>query len=198
MTPSTIHDDLLPPGLKLAKEIVTPDEEAQLIDLIERSGLEPFALDPTNPRSTRTFGWLYHNADDSISWGEPLPEGFHAVRNRAAALAGITPESLIECMLIRYEPGSIIQPHLDKPAWNHVIGISLGVPTTMMFRKPVDGDYVHAEAYLPPRSMYLLIGEARHAYQHSLPPVEEVRWSITFRDFSEEGMAMRDRILAET
>jgi hypothetical protein len=51
--------------------------------------------------------------------------------------------------------------------------------------------------HLPPRSIYLLTGEARLAYQHSLPPAEGRRWSITFRSFSPEGMAMRERALSE-
>jgi alkylated DNA repair dioxygenase AlkB len=129
-----------PPGLKFAEEIMTPAEEAALIALIDDSGLIQFALDPTNPRSTKTFGWVYENSDDTIWLGEPLPDGFHSVRDRAAAFAGVSPEALIECMLIRYEPGAVIQPHVDKPAWDVVMGISLGAATTMDFRKSLGGD----------------------------------------------------------
>ncbi|MDP9022354.1 MAG: alpha-ketoglutarate-dependent dioxygenase AlkB, partial [Actinomycetota bacterium] len=34
---------------------------------------------------------------------------------------------------------------------------------------------------LPPRSAYLLSGPARSAWQHSIPPVKDLRYSITFR-----------------
>jgi alkylated DNA repair dioxygenase AlkB len=180
-----------PPGLQFVEEAVTLQEEATLIELIEASDLRPFALDPDNPRSTRTFGWLYDARDDTIAWGEPLPCEFHFIRDRAAAFTGIDPDDLVECLLIRYDPGAIIQPHLDKPAWDHVIGVSLGAANTMHFRKPLGGDYLYAQAPLPRRSMYLLAGEARHAYQHSLPAIDQVRWSMTFRSLSAIGETMR-------
>jgi alkylated DNA repair dioxygenase AlkB len=41
---------------------------------------------------------------------------------------------------------------------------------------------------LPPRSIYLLAGDARYAWRHSLQPVRGTRWSVTFRSFSAEGL----------
>ena len=37
------------------------------------------------------------------------------------------------------------------------------------------------EIELRPRSAYLITGEARQAYEHSIPPVASLRYSITFR-----------------
>jgi len=37
------------------------------------------------------------------------------------------------------------------------------------------------EITLMPRSAYVLTGESRNAYEHSIPPVAELRYSITFR-----------------
>ena len=37
------------------------------------------------------------------------------------------------------------------------------------------------EIELQPRSAYLLSGESRQAYEHSIPPVDSLRYSITFR-----------------
>jgi alkylated DNA repair dioxygenase AlkB len=34
---------------------------------------------------------------------------------------------------------------------------------------------------LEPRSIYVIRGPARWQYQHSIPPVENLRYSITFR-----------------
>jgi alkylated DNA repair dioxygenase AlkB len=34
---------------------------------------------------------------------------------------------------------------------------------------------------LAPRSAYLLSGPARHIWEHSIPPVDAHRYSITFR-----------------
>ena len=37
---------------------------------------------------------------------------------------------------------------------------------------------------LAPRSIYHLAGEARHDWEHSIAPIEEARWSITFRSLA--------------
>lgn len=188
------NDAALPEGLKLAYEIMSPDEEATLIALIEAAGLSYHAYDADNPRSSASYGWTYDFRNDSFTPCGDMPDGFRGVRDAAATFAGVEPDDLAECLLNRYEPGAVIQWHFDKPVWKHVIGISLGSPVTMEFRKQVDRGYEYAAAELLPRSMYLLSGEARHAFQHSLPPLTGKRWSITFRSFSEEGRKLRDRM----
>jgi DNA oxidative demethylase len=189
-------DTALPPGLKLACDFVTPAEEAALIAAIEASGIAHVYYDSGNPRAERTYGWFYHYggdyADHTVSPCDPLPAAFKAVRERAAALAFVVPEALIQCLLLRYDPGSIIQPHCDMPAWGNVLGLSLGESVTMEFVNGVD--IIPVE--LPPRSIYYQTGDARHVWQHSIPSVDRTRWGITFRDFSEEGRRMRDLALS--
>jgi len=186
----------LPPGLKLACDFVTPEEETALIAAIETSGIAHVDYDPGNLRAERTYGWFYHYAEDYADHGvsptDPLPSAFEAVRDRAAAFAGIEPDNIIQCLLLRYDPGSCIQPHCDMPAWDHVIGLSLGESVRMEF---VNGDDI-LPVDLPPRSAYLQTGGARHVWQHSIPLVTKTRWGITFRDFSDEGRRMRDLALA--
>lgn len=182
----------LPPGLRLAEEFVTPEEERDLIAQIEASDIAHVAYDPGNPRAERTYGWLYHYESHTISPGEPIPECFRDVLGRAAAFAGIEPQQVIQCLLLRYDPGSIIQPHCDMPAWGHVMGLSLGAPVTMEFIKETADDRESIAVELPPRSIYLQTGEARNVYQHSIPAVTQTRWGITFRDFSEEGLRMKE------
>lgn len=177
----------MPPELKLACEIMTPAQERALIALIEKSGLAYSPYDPGNSRSSASYGWKYDFANDGFLPCAPMPEGFAAIAASAAAFADVAVADLAECLLNRYEAGAIIQPHFDKPVWEHVIGISLGSAATMEFRRETEEGWEHASAELPPRSMYLLAGETRHVWQHALPPVAQTRWSITFRTFSEEG-----------
>jgi len=35
-----------------------------------------------------------------------------------------------------------------------------------------------------PRSLYIMTGEARRVWEHSIPPVKEPRYSITFRSMA--------------
>ncbi len=183
----------MPPGMRFAWEVMTPDEEMDLVALMEGSGLRYYAADPDNPRSSTSYGWKYDFRDDSFIACAPIPDGLKSLAAKAAAFAGIAAEDLAECLLNRYEEGAIIQWHLDKPVWEHVIGVSLGSATDMRFRKPLADGHAYATARLDPRSLYLLSGEARWTYQHSLPPMEGTRWSITFRSFSQEGLRLLDR-----
>jgi alkylated DNA repair dioxygenase AlkB len=191
------HEIAVPPGLKMAYEVISTNEEEALIAEIEAMDLPPFVHDPGNPRCTRTFGWDYGWPDEAISVCEPIPPSLHAVRDLAAELAEVDPDQLIQGQIIRYEPGAIIQHHCDKRVWDHVIGLSLGDPVTMEFRKALDdGGYQLVFAELPPRSIYVLTGEARHLFEHGLPAMQGTRWSITFRDFSPIGMKLRDEVLS--
>jgi alkylated DNA repair protein (DNA oxidative demethylase) len=63
-----------------------------------------------------------------------------------------------------------------------VAGLSLGSACVMRFqRRPADGERRVFELPLERRSAYVLSGAARAAWQRSIPPVPEVRYSITFR-----------------
>jgi alkylated DNA repair dioxygenase AlkB len=108
-------------------------------------------------------------------------------RAKAARFAGLQPGELVQALLIRYDPGAGIGWHRDRPVFEQVLGISLGAPTTMRFRRRKPGGFDRASALLAPRSIYHLTGEARHECEHSIAAMEVTRWSITFRSLSERG-----------
>lgn len=176
-----------PQGLKLSRDVITPEEEHALIASIEASGLRYPPYDPGNRRSSTCYGWDYDYANDTFVPHQAAPAAFDKVRDRAAAFAGVTPDDIAEILLNRYEQGAIIQPHFDKPVWDHVIGISLGASATMLFSRENESLDQALPVELAPRSIYLLAGAARHVYCHSLPPVAATRWSITLRTLSDEG-----------
>ena len=187
----------LPPGLKHANDIITHDEELELIRLIEACGPKRYPGDEQGGLSAISFGWNYDLATGEFSLCDPIPEAFTAVRQLAARFAGFAPDNFAQCLFNRYEKGAEIPWHIDKPVWEHVIGISLGSPATMHFRKPLTNGFEHAVIALPPRSIYFLSDEVRHDFAHSIPPVAERRWSITFRTLSAEGEKRR-AVLEET
>ena len=173
-------------GLVQADAIVTPDEEQVLIASIDAVGLSPFR-----------FHGLAWQAPDRIvrlelRFGtarfaptEPFPAWLLPLRGKAARFAGQAPEDLVQALLIRYDVGAGIGWHRDRPVFEHVVGISLGAPATMRFRRRrPGGGFDRAKAELPARSIYHLSGEARHQWEHSIAGMALTRWSITFRSLA--------------
>jgi alkylated DNA repair dioxygenase AlkB len=62
-----------------------------------------------------------------------------------------------------------------------VVGVSLGSPTTMRFRRRRDNRFERATVPLERRGAYHLSGEARHEWDHSIAELDKTRWSVTFR-----------------
>jgi alkylated DNA repair protein (DNA oxidative demethylase) len=103
------------------------------------------------------------------------------VRERAAALAGHEPHELVEVLVQRYPAGSTIGWHRDAPAFGTVVGVSLGGACRLRFQRGKGDARRVWEVALEPRSGYVLAGDARRSWQHSIPSTDELRYSITFR-----------------
>ena len=96
-------------------------------------------------------------------------------------------------LLARYDPGAGIGWHRDRPQFEDVVGISLGAPAIMRFRQRTDSGFRRAHVPLEPRSAYLLSGEVRHDWEHSIAPGKALRFSITFRTLSAKGRRLAGR-----
>ena len=114
-----------------------------------------------------------------------MPEFLLPLRGAAAAFAGLDPAQLQQVLLTRYPPGATIGWHKDRSVFGEVIGISLLSFCTFSFRKKAGAKWERASIVAEPRSAYLLQGPARTEWQHSIPAVEALRYSITFRDLKE-------------
>lgn len=173
------------PGLDYRDGVIHHDEERDLITRIDAEALSPFRFQGwLGKRLTRSFGWHYDFDSGGMGETDPMPDWLLPLRGRAAAIAGLPEADLVQALLIRYDPGAGIGWHRDRPVFEHVVGISLGVPTTMRFRRRRPGGFDRASAPLAPRSIYHLSGEARHGWEHSIAEMEVTRWSITFRSFA--------------
>lgn len=176
-------------GLDYREELISPAEESALIASIDACDLTPFAFQGwLGKRLTTSFGWRYDFETARFDPATPIPDWLLPLRARAAEFADLAPEALVQALLIRYDPGAGIGWHRDRPVFEHVIGISLGAPATLRLRKRVDKGFKRFPALLKPRSIYHLSGEARHAWEHSIAPMEVPRWSVTFRSLSEKGL----------
>jgi len=150
------------PGLAYSDDVVTHAEGAELISHIEAAGLTPFQFQRwEGKRLTRSFGWTYDFQTGRFAPGDAMPLWLEEVRRRAASFAGIDAASLEQALVIQYGIGAGIGWHKDRPVFDHVIGISLGAPATMRFRRRRGDTIERATADLAPRSIYHLHGEVR-------------------------------------
>jgi DNA oxidative demethylase len=180
------------PGLELQDEFISEGEERALIAHIDELGLSPFQFQGwTGKRLTRSFGWRYDFDDASFTQAEPIPPWLLPIRERAAALAGLMPHEFAHALVIRYDAGAGIGWHRDRPQFDKVVGISLGAPTMMRFRQRTESGFRRANVRLEPRSAYLLTGEVRERWEHSIAAHEALRFSITFRSLSALGLRIR-------
>jgi alkylated DNA repair protein (DNA oxidative demethylase) len=172
----------LPRGFILQTDFLDRREERSLIDYIRTipfGGVRMHGV--TAKRRVAQFGWRYSFETYQLAPAAALPPEFEDVRTRAAALAGTPAKEFSETLVTEYPPGGGIGWHRDAPHFGIVAGISLGAECRMRFQRGKGEDRVTAAAILPARSIYLLTGEARSAWQHTIPAVRELRWSITFR-----------------
>ena len=171
-----------PEGLVLRPELLTVAEEAELLERVNDLRFDPIVIRGQAARRTaRHYGLGYDYESRTPQPGEPLPQWLLPVRRRAAELAGKDPEALVEALVQHYPPGATIGWHRDAPAFGTVIGVSLGGSCRLRFQRGRGDRRRIWEVSLDPRSGYVLAGEARRAWQHSIPPIKELRYSITFR-----------------
>ena len=173
------------PGLDYRDDFVTAAEERVLVEQIDAAGLQPFRFQQwTGKRLTRSFGWSYDFQSGGFDRTDPIPAWLEPLRERAARIARLEPADLAQALVIRYDPGAGIGWHRDRPVFEHVVGISLGAPATMRFRRKAGSRFERASVPLAARSLYHLGGEARHGWEHSIAAMDISRWSITFRSLA--------------
>jgi alkylated DNA repair dioxygenase AlkB len=172
-----------PQGLVYREELLSQDEERALLEVVERLDFEEIRMHGVVARRTaRHYGVDYDYASRSaVETAEPIPEWLDAVRAKAAGLAGVESEKLVEALVQRYPAGAPIGWHRDSPAFELVAGISLLSPARLRFRRGRKGERETCELDLAPRSGYVLAGEARWKWEHHVPPAKALRYSITFR-----------------
>lgn len=185
---SGLFDGPVIAGLAQAEEILSPGEERMLMGAIDGAELSPFRFRGwLGKRLTVSYGWRYDFGTGSFGPTDPIPDWLLPLRERASVFGRLAPDDLAQALVIRYDPGAGIGWHRDRPVFEHVIGVSLGIPATMRFRRRRTDGFDRRFALLAPRSIYHLAGEARYEWEHSIAAMEATRWSITFRSLSKKA-----------
>ena len=172
----------LPEGLEYRPGLIDPAEEAALAARLGALPFKPFEFQQyVGNRRTVSFGWRYAFDGSGLAPTEAMPEWLRPARERAAAAAGLEPDALQHALVTEYAPGAGIGWHRDRPVFGDVVGISLLAPARLRFRRKAGEKWERFALLAEPRSAYVLRGPAREEWQHSIAPMEALRYSITFR-----------------
>jgi alkylated DNA repair dioxygenase AlkB len=172
-----------PEGLLYQNDFLTEDEERRVLDVVESLDFRTLSMrGQVAKRTVRHFGLDYAYETGELVEGDPLPAELEWVRERVAALIERDPEDLVQILVSRYPDGAGIGWHRDAPMFgSKIAGVSLLAPCRMRFQRTIKGERETAAVELQPRSAYVLAGKARWSWQHSIPAMKQLRYSITFR-----------------
>ena len=186
-----------PQGLAFSDDFLSRGEEPALIERLASLPFRPFEFQGfLGKRRVVSFGWRYDFNHMTIERTEDMPDFLLPLRERAAAFAGLKPAALQQVLLTEYGPGAGIGWHKDRSVFGEVVGISLLSPCVFRLRKKAGtkaggtggkprAAWERLSLTLAPRSAYLLSGPARSDWEHSIPEVESLRYSVTFRNLRE-------------
>jgi alkylated DNA repair dioxygenase AlkB len=169
-------------GFTYQPELISREEEQALVAAIQRLTFGTVVFRGVEARRrVAQFGWDYAFGSRTATPTDPAPEFLFPLRARAATLAGIDPLALEEVLITEYPPGAGIGWHRDAPPFGEIVGVSL-VSSCRFRLKPYGEPRARIHTLeLEPRSAYVLSGEVRSGWEHSIPPGKALRYSVTFR-----------------
>jgi alkylated DNA repair dioxygenase AlkB len=171
--------------MRMQQAFLSREEEAFLLARIGELPLAPMKYRQYEAlRRVVSFGGRYDFGAQQLQAAEPLPDWLQPLRERAAAWIGVAPEQFTQALVAEYRPGTPLGWHRDVPDFEDIVGVSL-LDVAVLRMRPyphVTGSRPQVlKLTLPPRSIYLLRGPARWAWQHSIAPAQALRYSITLR-----------------
>ena len=173
----------LPEGFRYQPDVLRPDDERELIARLQELPLREFEFQGyTGKRRVVSFGWRYDFNERVLHKVDDIPPFLLSLRDLAAGFAGLDPQALQHVLVTEYSAGSAIGWHRDKAVFGDVIGISLLSACTFRLRLKSGETWKRASLTAEPRSAYLLRGPSRTEWEHSIPAVDALRYSITFRN----------------
>jgi alkylated DNA repair dioxygenase AlkB len=172
-----------PEGFRYEPDVISADEEQEMLSHISALPFREFEFHGfTGKRRVVSFGWKYDFSERKLHQAEDIPDFLVKARKSAAAFASLHPGDLQQALVTEYDAGAAIGWHRDKAVFGDVVGISLLAPCTFRLRRKAGDKWERVSLIAEPRSAYLLRGASRTEWEHSIPEVDSLRYSITFRN----------------
>ena len=180
--------DTLPEGFRYQPDFLSQKEESSLLQNLKGLPFREFEFQGfKGKRRVVSFGWRYDFNGGGLTKTEDMPGFLAHTRVRAERFAALAPNKLQQVLITEYMEGAAIGWHKDRSAFGDVVGISLLSLCTFRFRRKAGAKWERRSLIVEPRSVYLLRGPSRNDWEHSIPGVESLRYSITFRNVLEKA-----------
>ena len=171
-----------PEGFRYRRDLLTRSEEENLARELAALPFKPFDFHGYKAnRQVVAYGFRYDYGRRRAVKAPPLPSFLEPLRRKVAAAFDRPAEAFEQVLINEYRPGAGIGWHRDKAQFDEVVGVSLLAPCTFRFRRKNGGGWDRLSLMVEPRSAYLLSGPSRTVWEHSIPPLDRHRYSITFR-----------------
>jgi alkylated DNA repair dioxygenase AlkB len=182
----------LPEGFLYRENFLSEDEEAELLRIFRGLEFAPYDYHGyIAKRRIVRYGTNYDlNTRAASEESRPIPEFLLPIRERAAEVASIVPDEMVQAMVSEYSVGTPIGWHRDAPQFGTILGISLGSACRLRLMPYKEAGKIMS-LKLEPRSIYVMRGAARSSFVHSIPAVKELRYSITFRTLAKKTLVER-------
>ena len=189
----------LPAGFRYVPDVLSSVEEKSLVQQFDKLPVRPFEFHGyEGNRRIYTFGHRYVFAGQEPRADASIPEFLRPLIEIASQVSGSPADAFEQLMLTEYPSGAGIGWHRDRPLYEDIVAVSFLAPCTLRLRRKVGDDWERRSARIEPRSAYLLHGPVRDLWQHSIAPMDVLRYSMTLRTFrpghrSDDPHASSDR-----
>ena len=163
----------VPVGLYLSEDVITEDEEREIIKWLDEQKWSTVLK-----RRTQHYGYEYNYGSKGVKPTTPMSGPILKLEQKFAQKVSFNFNpfnfdsfNFDQCIVNEYYRDQGISEHIDSDNFGPVIlGLSIGSHANMIFTKDSE-KYI---AYLPPRSLVMLTGDARTSWKHSIPTTKYV------------------------
>lgn len=181
-----------PVGFRYAPDLFSPAAEQDFVTTFKTLPFQPFEFHGyQGVRRIVSYGYRYDYAGRALRVSEAMPDFLAPLREVASQFSGIPSKNLEQSLVTEYAPGAGIGWHRDKPMFEDVVALSFLAPCVLRLRRQHGTGWQRQSINIAPRSGYLLHGAVRSEWEHSIAPMDMLRYSLTFRSFRSDYQGSR-------